>query len=104
MTVDPLAALIRARGADVWLDLRVTPRASKTAIEGIREGRLVVKVTAPPVDAAANEAVIEVMARTFGVSKRQVTIVLGATGRQKTIALAGSSVTDVRQRLSAILD
>jgi uncharacterized protein (TIGR00251 family) len=103
VTVDPLAALVRPRGADVWLDLRVTPRASKTAIEGLREGRLVVKVTAPPVDAAANDAVIDLMAKTFSLPKRQVTIALGATGRQKTIALAGVSAADVRQRLSDIL-
>ena len=71
MTPDPLAALVRTRGADVWLDVRVTPRASKTAIDGIRDGRLLVKVTAPPVDAAANEAVIETMARACGVGSKR---------------------------------
>lgn len=103
MTADLLTALVRERGADVWIDVRVTPRASKTAIDGIRDVRLLIKVTAPPVDAAANDAVIEVMARACGVPKRQVAIALGGTGRQKTIALRGVSATDVRARLSAIL-
>ena len=49
---------IHSRGPAVRLDLRVSPRASRNAIDGVREGRLVVKVTAPPVDAAANDAVI----------------------------------------------
>lgn len=103
MTAALLATLVRERGADVWIDIRVTPRASKTAIDGIRDGRLLIKVTAPPVDAAANDAVIDVLARACGVPKRQVAIVLGATGRQKTIAVLGVAAADVRARLSAIL-
>lgn len=103
MTADPLTALVRERGADVWIDVRVTPRASKTAIDGIRDGRLLITVTAPPVDAAANEAVIGVMARACGVPKRQVAIALGSTGRQKTIAVLGASAAGIRARLSAIL-
>lgn len=91
-------------GGLVVLSLRVQPRASRTELAGILDGQeLRVRVAAPPVDAAANDAVIEVMARACGVPKRQVAIALGGTGRQKTIALRGVSATDVRARLSAIL-
>ncbi len=94
---------ITARASGVRVDLRVTPRASKNAIDGVRDGRLVVKVTAPPVDAAANEAVIALMANTLGVPKRQIALVMGATGRSKTIEVSGLSEADLRARLHDIL-
>ncbi len=58
---------IQTRGSAVRMDLRVTPRASKNAIDGVRDGRLVIKVTAPPVDAAANDAVVALLASSFAV-------------------------------------
>lgn len=85
------------------LDLRVTPRASKNAIDGVRDGRLVIKVTAPPVDAAANEAVVALLADALDVPKRQIAIVMGATGRSKTVEIAGVAADAIRARLSAIL-
>lgn len=94
---------VHVRGAAVRLDLRVSPRASKNAIDGVRDGRLVVKVTAPPVDAAANEAVVALLADQFDVPKRQISIVLGATGRSKTVELAGVTADAIRARLSVIL-
>ncbi len=98
-----LLPAIHVRGAAVRVDLRVAPRASKNAIDGVRDGRLVVKVTAPPVDAAANDAVIALLASVLDISKRQVAIVLGATGRSKTVELTGVSAETIRARLSAIL-
>lgn len=71
------------------LNLRVTPRASKNAVEGFRNDALIVRVTAPPVDSAANEAVIELLARTLGIPKRQITIARGATGRNKVVDVEG---------------
>ena len=94
---------IHTRGTAVRLDVRVTPRASKNAIDGVREGRLVVKVTAPPVDAAANDAVVALLADTLDLPKRHISIVLGATGRSKTVELAGVTADVIRARLSAIL-
>jgi uncharacterized protein (TIGR00251 family) len=67
----------------------VTPRASKNAIEGFRAGALVVRVTAPPVDSAANDAVIELLAERLRVPKRQITISRGATGRNKVVEIDG---------------
>lgn len=94
---------IQTRGTAVRLDLRVTPRASKNSIGGVRDGRLVVKVTAPPVDAAANDAVIALFSRVLDVPKRSVTIVLGATSRSKTVELSGITADAIRARLSDIL-
>lgn len=67
--------------------MRVIPRASRNAVEGLRHGRVVVRVTAPPVDRAANDAVIDVLAKAYGVPKRCVRIVKGATSRNKTIEI-----------------
>jgi uncharacterized protein (TIGR00251 family) len=73
----------------ILIDLRVTPRASRTSIEGVREGRLVVRVTAAPVDDAANDAVVRAIADAFDVPKSRVAISAGATGRNKTVAITG---------------
>ena len=87
----------------VRIETRVTPRASKSGIEGIRDGRLVVKVTASPVDEAANIAVIETVSKALNLPKRDVTIVAGDHSRLKSLAVSGVSLDEVRQRLSAIL-
>ena len=87
----------------VRIEARVTPRASKNAIEGIREGRILVRVTASPVDEAANQAVIEIVSKALGLPRRDVSIVAGDHSRMKSLAVSGVSESDVRQRLSAIL-
>jgi uncharacterized protein (TIGR00251 family) len=88
----------------VRIETRVTPRASRNGIDGVRDGRLIIKVTAPPVDHAANAAVIELVARALGVPKRAVTVVAGEQSRAKSLAVAGVSEPEIRHRLSAILD
>jgi uncharacterized protein (TIGR00251 family) len=80
---------VREIGNGVLIDIRVTPRASRTAVEGARDGRLVVRVTAAPVDNAANEAVVRAIADAFHVPKSCVAISAGATGRNKTVAITG---------------
>jgi uncharacterized protein (TIGR00251 family) len=87
----------------VRLEARVTPRASRTTIEGIREGRLLVRVTAPPVDSAANAAIIAVVSQALDVPRRDVAIVAGGQSRSKSLAIAGLTADQVRRRLSAIL-
>ena len=81
------------------IDIRVTPRASKNAIEGVKDGRLIVRVTAPPVDSAANDAVVDLFAKLLRIPKRQINIVLGSTGRNKTIEVSGLAEAAVKARL-----
>jgi len=83
----------------VQLTVRVIPRASKPGIAGTRDGALLVRLQSPPVDGAANEELIEVIAKAFGVAKRNVTIAYGEHSKLKRIALA----TLDRTRLDAIL-
>ena len=87
----------------VRVDLRVIPRAPKTALDGVRDGRLLVRVTAPPVDRAANDAVVAALATALRVPRRNISIVAGDTGRNKTVEIAGLAASDLLARLSAIL-
>ena len=80
------------------------PRSSHNRIEGLRAGRLLVRVTAPPVDAAANTAAIAVLALAFGLPRQSIQIVSGATSRNKTIEIAGLSDQAYRARLAQLLE
>ena len=86
------------------LTVRVIPRASKSAIAGTRGDAVLVRLAAPPVDGAANAALIELLAREFDRPKRDITIVSGLTSREKRVEIGGLSDADARARLSAILN
>ncbi len=84
------------------ISVKVIPRSRKDSVEWVKgeEGeRLKVRLTAPPVNGVANEALVALLAERLGVSKRQVVIVRGATSRQKVVEVVGLSSADVRQRL-----
>ena len=82
------------------LEIRVTPRASSNRIVGVDAwGRLKVRVTAPPVEGTANQAVIQLLARALGVAKGKLTVVRGETSQNKTIAIEGLSTGEVQKQL-----
>jgi len=83
----------------VRIDIRVIPRSPRTTIDGVRDGRLLVRVSAPPVDDSANDAVVEVLARLLDVPKRSIRIVSGPTARNKTVEVAGMTGAAVLARL-----
>jgi uncharacterized protein (TIGR00251 family) len=76
------------RDGGVSLKVRVKPRAAKSRVLGERGGELEVAVAAPPVDGAANDELIAVLAEHFEVPKRDVTIAHGASGRSKIVRIA----------------
>ncbi len=86
------------------LSVRVIPRSSKSRIDGRRGDALLVRLAAPPVDGAANEALIDLLAREFQRPKRDITILSGQSSRDKRIDIAGLSETEGTERLSAILN
>jgi len=92
-------AAVRPRPGGVALALRVTPRASKTVVGPVRDGRLIVRVTAPPVESAANEATVRALAEALGISRSSVQIVAGHASRQKVVHIAGMSAADVARAL-----
>ena len=91
--------MIRATTTGVTLDVRVIPRAAKSSIAGTRDGALLVRLSAPPVEGAANEELIEVLAKAAAVPKRAITIVSGERSRSKRVAITGITVDDVRRKL-----
>ncbi len=81
-----------ARGVD--LALHVTPRASRNVIEGADEqGRLRIRVSAAPVDGAANDAVVALLAAELDVRRSAVTLIAGATSRHKRCHVEGVDTT-----------
>jgi uncharacterized protein (TIGR00251 family) len=67
--------------------VRVVPRASKSEIVGELDGALKIRLSAPPVDGAANKELIKLLSKTIGVSKSQVEIVSGETSKTKRIKI-----------------
>lgn len=68
-------------------EVRLTPRASRDGVDGVVEGVLRVRVTAPPVDGAANDALLRLLASALRVPRRDVRLVSGETARQKVVAV-----------------
>ncbi len=77
------------RPAGAVLEVRIQPRASKNGVVMQSDGSLKIRLTAPPVDGAANEALIKYLADILGVAKYQVEIVSGQTSREKRIRITG---------------
>ena len=71
----------------VTFDVRVIPRSSKSEIVGELDGALKVKLKAPPVDGAANEDLIKVLSKEFGVPRSDIEIVSGFTSKTKRIRI-----------------
>ena len=69
--------------------MRVTPRSSRDAFGPGTDEHFAARLAAPPVEGAANAALVALVAKTFGVPKRQVALVAGDTGRLKRLHVAG---------------
>jgi uncharacterized protein (TIGR00251 family) len=84
--IDP--SFLRRSASGVTVDLRVQPRARRTALESA-DGALKAAVTAPPEDGKANDAVIALLAERWRLPKSSFDIVKGASARSKTVSVAG---------------
>lgn len=101
MTSGDARGPVRAGTSGTLIDLRVIPRSPRAAVDGVRDGRLVVRVTAPPVDRAANDAVVRLLSDVLDVPRSRIAITAGATSRNKTVQIGGAGADAVRQRLEA---
>ena len=81
--------------------MHVVPRSRTTEIAGRYGDAIRIRLAAPPVDAAANAELIRFVAERLGVPRKAVTIVRGATGRRKTIAVEGLTADHVQRLLMA---
>jgi len=79
----------RAAPDGTFIEIVVQPRASREGIGPVQGDRLKVRVHAPPVEDAANEAVVRLLAETLGMPRSAVTLAAGRTGRRKTVKIAG---------------
>lgn len=84
--------------------IRVRPGASRTAVGGLHGDRLVVAVTARAVDGAATEAALRALADALGVRPRHVSLVSGATSRDKVVEVEDDARDDLAGRLELLRD
>jgi uncharacterized protein len=86
--------------SDTVLKIRVIPRAKRSGVGGMRGDAWLIRLQAPPVDGAANEELISVLAKLLDVPKRAVTIVAGERSREKRVRVTGMDSAVAQARLS----
>lgn len=97
---NPFAALpLRDDGAGTVIPIRAVPRAARDALDSLTEGALRVRLAAPPVEGAANKALLAFMAGALGVPKRDLELLSGERGRHKLLRVRGLTLDEVRHRL-----
>jgi len=94
-----MALDLRDTDGGITLRVRVQPRASRAGLAGEREGALVVRLTAPPVEGAANEALSRFLGRMLGVAPSAVRVLSGGTGRNKVVSVSGLDAATAREKL-----
>lgn len=95
----PLPPYLRTQAGVVYLHVKAQPRASRNEIGEVMGDELKIKITAPPVDSAANEALVKFLAEVLDCPRQRVQLARGATSRHKVIAIHGLQADDVAARL-----
>ncbi len=85
----------RETKAGVTFAVKVIPRASRNEVVGVEGDALKVRLTAPPVEGAANAALVDFLARLLGIPKSQVSLVHGEASRRKVVAVQGCSAAKI---------
>jgi hypothetical protein len=93
------APFLQTRSDGLYLAVKLQPRASKNEIEGPLGNELKIKVTAPPVEAAANQALLDLLAAKLDCSRGALRIVRGQTSRHKTLRITGLDAQAILRRL-----
>ena len=89
-------SFVEQRAEGVLVRIRLQPRASRDEALGESNGRLRVKVTAPPIEGSANEAVVKYLSKTLGVSKSSVRLIKGQKAREKDFLISNTNAAKVR--------
>lgn len=95
--------MLSGADAGVLLLVRIVPGASRNQVTGVLDGRLRLRIQAPPVEGKANRELVKYVAGLFGISKGRVTIIKGEGSREKTLLLAGVPQAEAGLKLQAIL-
>ncbi|HTR40156.1 MAG TPA: DUF167 domain-containing protein [Pseudomonadales bacterium] len=93
-----LPAFLHAQPDGVLLSIKIQPRAAKNHIAGAHGNELKIQVTAPPVDSAANEALVELLAVILGCGRNRIEIIRGHKSRHKTVKLHGFAPEEILQK------
>jgi uncharacterized protein (TIGR00251 family) len=93
---------LRESKKGLTFDIQVIPHASRAEIAGVQEGAFKIKVTAPPVEGAANEACIKLLAKELGLKKSQMEISSGAKSRKKTVLIKDISKAELETKINNI--
>ena len=81
------------------LSLRIIPRAAKNAIQGVHGDALKIRLCAPPVEGAANSALVEFISDVLSIPRARIQLLSGQTSRNKRVLLAGMKAGDIRERM-----
>ena len=95
----PPPSFLRETAGGTLLAVKLQPRASKNEIGRPLGDELKIKVTAPPVDAAANQALVELLAETLDCPRGRVELIRGQTSRHKTVMLFGFTPQEAAEKL-----
>jgi len=93
---------IETTATGVRFGVLVAPRASREAVIGVHDGALKIALTSPPVDGAANEALVAFLSRALGIARRGIRITQGHTSRRKRIEIDGAAADALRALLDAV--
>jgi uncharacterized protein len=91
----------KAKKASVTFSIRIQPRASKNEFMRMEDGSVKIRLTAPPVDGAANEALVRFLADQFDISRSHVEIVSGHTSRDKIVRIEGVGNVEAERLLNS---
>ena len=91
---------LKEKDDGVTITLAVQPGAKTTEVVGLHGGALKVKVASPPVDGAANEALLDFLASALGRPRRAAELLRGAGSRQKVVLIRGVTLDEARARLA----
>jgi len=84
---------------ETLLRVRLQPRGGANAVDGVRDGEVRARVTAPPAGGAANDALVRLLAKALGVARGRVSIVRGLASRTKLVRIDGLAEEEVLARL-----
>lgn len=83
------------------ISIYVQPRASKTVVAGLHDGCIKIRLAAPPVDGAANAALVEFIAERLNIAKSKVRIVTGSGSRRKVVEVEGVTAAQLSRALQS---
>jgi len=87
-----------------FVDIKVIPRAGKTTLAGTRNGALLVRLAAAPVDGAANTELVAFLSQLLDIPKRHIVVIAGEKSRSKRVKVMGVSAAAIRERLNLAAD